>query len=162
METSSDFTTGYYDGYYYNTRTDEKYTSIDGVLYAIGYNSSNEYWVLVKYPANKPETTYTVHPKCYRIGRGAFEGAKNLKYINIPEQVRYIGDNAFDGCSSLIAINYGATNSSQIEVIEPDPDDSEAHEVARYNVAGQPCSESEKGVQIVVYSDFTAKTVIVE
>jgi hypothetical protein len=36
----------------------------------------------------------------------------------------------------------------------------EAKEVARYNLSGQPCSPSEKGVQIIVYSDFTTKTVI--
>ena len=161
LETSSDITTGYHDGLYYNT-TDQFFTSIDGVLYAVGYSENSDRWTLVKYPANRSETTYTVHSKCYRIGRGAFEGAKNLQYINIPKQVRYIGDNAFDGCTSLIAINYGENGSSHIEHIDPDPADSEAHEVARYNMAGQPCTATEKGVQIVVYSDFTAKTVVVE
>ena len=39
-------------------------------------------------------------------------------------------------------------------------DDSKVHEVARYNLQGQPVSKDEKGVQIVVYSNYTTKTVI--
>ena len=40
--------------------------------------------------------------------------------------------------------------------------DQEAVEVARYNLQGLPVSEDEKGVQIIVYSNFTTKTIIVE
>ena len=40
--------------------------------------------------------------------------------------------------------------------------DKEATEVARYNLQGMPISENEKGVQIVVYSNYTTKTVIVQ
>ena len=42
------------------------------------------------------------------------------------------------------------------------PDNQEAVEVARYNLQGLPVSEEEKGVQIIVYSNFTTKTIIVE
>ncbi len=41
-------------------------------------------------------------------------------------------------------------------------DGQEAVEVARYNLQGLPVSEDEKGVQIIVYSNFTTKTIIVE
>ena len=41
-------------------------------------------------------------------------------------------------------------------------DDQEAVEVARYNLQGLPVNEDEKGVQIIVYSNFTTKTIIVE
>jgi hypothetical protein len=41
-------------------------------------------------------------------------------------------------------------------------DDQDVHEVARYNLQGMPVDESEKGLQIVVYSNYTTKTVIVE
>ena len=41
-------------------------------------------------------------------------------------------------------------------------DDQEAVEVVRYNLQGLPVSEDEKGVQIIVYSNFTTKTIIVE
>ena len=36
----------------------------------------------------------------------------------------------------------------------------DADEVARYDLSGRPCSPSDKGIQIIVYSDFTAKTII--
>ena len=41
-------------------------------------------------------------------------------------------------------------------------DDQEAVEVARYNLQGLPVNEDEKGIQIIVYSNFTTKTIIVE
>ena len=41
-------------------------------------------------------------------------------------------------------------------------DDQDVHEVARYNLQGMPVDEHEKGIQIVVYSNYTTKTVIVE
>lgn len=41
-------------------------------------------------------------------------------------------------------------------------DDQEAVEVARYNLQGVPVDMDEKGIQIVVYSNYTTKTVIVE
>ncbi len=43
-----------------------------------------------------------------------------------------------------------------------DVDDQEAVEVARYNLQGVPVDKNEKGIQIVVYSNYTTKTVIVE
>jgi hypothetical protein len=52
----------------------------------------------------------------------------------------------------------------------PDPDSveriiddsQEAVEVARYNLQGLPVSKDEKGIQIIVYSNYTTRTVIVE
>lgn len=41
-------------------------------------------------------------------------------------------------------------------------DDADVHEVARYNLQGMPVDTTEKGIQIVVYSNYTTKTVIVE
>ena len=41
-------------------------------------------------------------------------------------------------------------------------DGEEAVEVARYNLQGFPVSKDEKGVQIIVYSNYTTRTVIVE
>ena len=40
--------------------------------------------------------------------------------------------------------------------------DEEATEVARYNLQGMPVNANEKGVQIIVYSNYTAKTIIVK
>lgn len=41
-------------------------------------------------------------------------------------------------------------------------DDGEAYEVARYNLQGMQVNENTKGIQIIVYSNYTTKTVIVE
>ena len=48
-----------------------------------------------------------------------------------------------------------------IEMVSGDTDPT-ATEVARYNLQGQPVDKRERGVHIVVYSDYTARTVIVE
>lgn len=41
-------------------------------------------------------------------------------------------------------------------------DNANVHEVARYNLQGMAVDATEKGIQIVVYSNYTTKTVIVE
>lgn len=41
-------------------------------------------------------------------------------------------------------------------------DDCDVREVARYNLQGMQVNENEKGIQIIVYSNYTTKTVIVE
>ena len=40
--------------------------------------------------------------------------------------------------------------------------DGDVKEVARYNLQGMPVQPHEKGIQIVVYSNYTTRTVIVE
>ena len=59
---------------------------------------------------------------------------------------------------------------SRVQVYPPDSDaiqrvdadDQDVHEVTRYNLQGLPVGKDEKGIQIVVYSNYTTKTVIVE
>lgn len=41
-------------------------------------------------------------------------------------------------------------------------DDEEVREIARYNLQGLPVTANEKGIQIIVYSNYTTKTLIVE
>ncbi len=41
-------------------------------------------------------------------------------------------------------------------------DSEDVKEVARYNLQGMPITPNEKGVQIVVYSNYTTRTIIVE
>ena len=43
---------------------------------------------------------------------------------------------------------------------QEDGNNDDAKEVARYNLSGRPCLPNEKGVQIIVYSDFTTRTII--
>ena len=154
IEKVDKFTSGYINGTYMN-----KYKTIDGVLYAVGYEGTKD-WILVRYPAGSRNTTYTVHPNCRRIARGAFEGASYLREIYLPETVSFIGEDAFAGCTSLQGIYFDEDNPVAVRSIEAD--NSNATEVARYNLAGRPCSPNDKGIQIIVYSDFTTQTVIVD
>ena len=140
IETIDKFASGYINGTYMN-----KFKSINGV-------------------AGSRNTIYHVHPNCRRIARGAFEGASFLQEIYLPETVSFIGDNAFSGCISLQGIYYegndvSAVSGTNVNVREYN---GEVEEVARYNLSGRLCTANDKGVQIIVYSDFTTKTVIVE
>lgn len=54
------------------------------------------------------------------------------------------------------------SNSSQTRVQTVASDDDNVTEVARYNLQGMPVRNNEKGVQIIVYSNYTTKTVIVQ
>jgi hypothetical protein len=166
LEKTSDYPTGYVTGFY---STIAPFKDIDGVLYSVyKYDPSgrviDDYWTLVKYPASRTAETFTVDPRCQRIAKGAFEGARFLKTIIIPNSVSYIGEDAFNGCSSLENIYYG-TGHSGVNETESDAgpgDGGDVREVARYNLQGIRCAPSDKGVQIVVYSDSSTKTVIVE
>ena len=68
--------------------------------------------------------------------------------------------NSYHRVEYAIMSKSGTSQFDAIEVISED--DTEATEVARYNMQGLPVNENEKGVQIVVYSNFTAKVVIVQ
>lgn len=158
IETTDKFASGYINGTYMN-----KYKTIDGVLYAVGYEGTKD-WILVRYPAGSRNTIYHVHPNCRRIARGAFEGASYLQEIYLPETVSFIGDDAFSGCISLQGIYYEGNYVSTVSDIYANTRgyEGKVKEVARYNLSGRPCMIHDKGVQIVVYSDFTTKTVMVE
>ena len=156
IEKIEKFASGYINGTYMN-----KYKTIDGVLYAVGYEGTKD-WILVRYPAGSRATAYTVHPNCRRIARGAFEGAAYLREIYLPETVSFIGEDAFAGCTSLQGIYYNDSSSSAVRGIEADGAlTDEAEEVARYNLSGHPCNPNDKGVQIIVYTDYTTRTIIV-
>ena len=157
IEKIDKFASGYINGTYMN-----KYKTIDGVLYAVGYEGTKD-WILVRYPAGSRATAYNVHPNCRRIARGAFEGASYLREIYLPETVSFIGEDAFAGCTSLQGIYFDDSSPTVVNTISTNRTRSEeAEEVARYNLSGRPCAANEKGVQIIVYSDFTTKTVIIE
>ena len=155
IEKVDKFTSGYINGTYMN-----KYKTIDGVLYAVGYEGTRD-WILVRYPSGSRNATYTVHPNCRRIARGAFEGAAYLREIYLPETVSFIGEDAFAGCTSLQGIYYGESTPSSVRGTETnESSNDDAEEVARYNLSGQPCPLNEKGIQIIVYADYTTRIVI--
>jgi hypothetical protein len=158
IETTDKFASGYINGTYMN-----KYKTIDGVLYAVGYEGTKD-WILVRYPAGSRNTIYHVHPNCRRIARGAFEGASYLQEIYLPETVSFIGDDAFSGCLSLQGIYYEGNDVSTVRGVNTNTKEynGDVEEVARFNLSGRPCMPNDKGVQIIVYSNFSTKTIIVE
>lgn len=92
-----------------------------------------------------------------------YVGNVEFKEIYIPSTVSYIGDDAFADCTSLTGIYFGETGEegSHTGVRSAETrHDSDTDEVARYNLSGRPCTPSDKGVQIIVYSDYTTRTVI--
>ena len=54
-----------------------------------------------------------------------------------------------------------ASDTSAITTVQDDSDEN-VHEVARYNIQGIPVTKNEKGVQIVVYSNYTTKTIVIQ
>ena len=98
---------------------------------------------------------------------------KNYKYTydDDEEQVFYdivnmLGERGYElesvrNSLSFIMSRKSTSPASAISRAKSD-DGEEAYEVARYNLQGVPVSKNEKGVQIIVYSNYTTKTVIVE
>lgn len=63
---------------------------------------------------------------------------------------------------TIFLLSKPSNNSTSNVIQRVQDDDSEVYEVARYNLQGIPINESEKGIQIIVYSNFTTKTIIKE
>jgi hypothetical protein len=63
---------------------------------------------ILRYPADKKDTSYTIPVGITAIGDDAFLNCKSLTVINIPDSVISIGDGAFCGCQNLTAINIPA------------------------------------------------------
>lgn len=72
-----------------------KYISENGVLF---YKNKT---LLIKYPAGKAETSYTIPEEVKTIEKNAFYYSKNLNNIIIPEGVTSIGKEAFIACLNL-------------------------------------------------------------
>ena len=84
------------------------------------------------------------------------------KVLNLLAKEGFVVDQM--SCSAeceVIVLSRVALYPDAIERVVAD-DGQEAVEVARYNLQGVPVDKNEKGIQIVVYSNYTTKTVIVE
>ena len=75
------------------------YCDIDGVL----FNKNKT--TLIQYPAGKSATSYTIPNSVTSIGNDAFDGCSSLTSITIPTSVTYIGSYAFGYCYSLTSIS---------------------------------------------------------
>ena len=77
----------------------KNYMSENGILF------NKDKTKLIRFPAQKDDIKEYQIPICVSIiGETAFEGCSSLTAIDIPEGVTYIGSYAFSGCSSLTGI----------------------------------------------------------
>lgn len=74
------------------------------------------------------------------------------------EQMSGLGTN---NTNVIFLLSKKSSNHSSTRIVEID-EDEDVSEVARYNLQGMPISKNEKGVQVIVYSNYTTKTVIVQ
>ena len=74
------------------------YSDNNGVLF------NKEKTELIKYPAGKSQTSYTIPNSVTSIGYGAFYGCTDLTSITIPNSVTSIGTRAFYKCTGLTSI----------------------------------------------------------
>lgn len=95
-----------------------------------------------------------------------YDATSSTKYkvmvdiLNELSERGYVIEYANNLTSYLLSKN-DSSNPSETRIVEID-NDEDVTEVARYNLQGMPISKHEKGVQIVVYSNYTTKTVIVQ
>ena len=76
----------------------KNYSSIDGVLF------NKDKTEIIKYPAKKKETSYDIPNDVTYIGDYAFEDCSSLTNITIPNSVTRIRYNAFENCRNLTSI----------------------------------------------------------
>lgn len=50
--------------------------------------------------------TFNNVSQCVEIGSSAFYNCSKLQIINLPKSMKSIGNNAFQGCNSLFAVDY--------------------------------------------------------
>ena len=74
------------------------YSSENGVLF------NKEKTELIRYPAGKTDTSYSIPDSVTSIGDYAFRDCSRLTSITIPDGVTSIGYRAFDGCGSLTSV----------------------------------------------------------
>lgn len=75
-----------------------EFSSVDGILF------NKDKTVIVRYPPQKTNATYTLPNGVLRIGNNAFCDCRELTSVIIPNGITSIGQYAFSGCDGLSTI----------------------------------------------------------
>ena len=118
------------------------------------------------------QTEYTTHDftgAWYGQGYKIIGNVLNILASNgfSVEQMNTVFDNSSSNYHRVVTI-YLLSKPADGSIPDSTPqvpktgDKAKIHEVARYNLQGMPINKEEKGIQIVVYSNYTTKTIIKE
>lgn len=156
--------TATYSGYKFGSTTTTAKS-----LYALNANGEPETLLWVRIPSRNTNPDkdgswstgyfeFSILPGTKRIAKGAFEDCTNIIQLNIPSSIKFIPENGFDGLNSHAMIDikddaFASITSQQVST-------AETEEMARYNLQGMRIDEDAHGVQIVQYSDGSAKKII--
>ena len=92
--------------------------------------------------------------------------AKLLNYLSqknytVELQSNITENNNDWGMMYLLSRPANGTSGSSVQRAKLNADE-EITEIARYNIQGIPVTESDKGLQIIIYSNYTTKTIVIE
>jgi len=90
-----------------DTENNDRYVSIDGVLYEKGSAESSTNNVLKIYPAASPKEILDIPYDVTGIESMAFSGCLYLEEVLMPDQMRAVGSMTFFGCTSLKSVVLG-------------------------------------------------------
>lgn len=54
--------------------------------------------------------------KIIRLGKSCFHGCENMKVVDIPSNIKEIGDNAFDGCKNLCEVHFNGDDPPELGI----------------------------------------------
>ena len=135
------------------------------VVLALAATAQQKQYVVYKYESGSNSLSGAVPPELAASDWYYYKSVGNVlnllaEHGFVVEQVTGYGYGSAGFREVYLLSKPAGSPSDGIETVRQD--DADVTEVARYNLQGLPVNADEKGVQIVVYSNFTARAVIVQ
>lgn len=120
------------------TTVDEKSAYFSNDEYGVLFNKSKS--TLVFYPIGQTSVIYTIPYTITHIADGAFWDADELRKLIISNNIRHIGESAFDSCYNLSNVCYTGTEAewNGIEIGDNNEDLLDAEFTFNYNINNTP------------------------
>lgn len=126
-------------------------------------------WVSARIGGDRPQGVYSSFNKSYdRMNEGQIINLL-ADYGYVVESITGIGDGVGSDQHSnvhtvliLMSKSTGNNGDSGIITTVGEDNNTNVEEIARYDMQGRPITKDVKGPQIIVYNNYTAKTVIVQ